>query len=288
VAAAHGRAPSEPLRACFPLVYLGAEVGRLQVAPRSGESELDSEDRRLLTDLSRQVGVAAHVVRLTEDLRRSREQLVSAREEERRRLRRDLHDGLGPMHASQALSIDTAELLMGRDPAEAAALLREVKAQTQSAIAEIRRVVYGLRPPALDDLGLAGALRELASRLVGATIEVRVEAPRQLAPLPAAAEVAAYRIAQEALANVAHHSGARHCTLTLAISDKLTLTVSDDGVGIPTGRTAGVGLFSMRERAEELGGSLEVSTGSGTGTTVYATLPLDHGRGDWGDGHGAG
>jgi signal transduction histidine kinase len=282
-AAAYGEAPPGISLATFPLIYQGAEVGQLRVAPRAGESELSADDRRLLEDLAHQAGVAAHAVQLTNDLRRSREQLVSAREEERRRLRRDLHDGLGPALASQALTVDTVELLLSRDPAAAAALLREVKAQSQAAITEIRRVIYGLRPPALDDLGLVGALREQANRLVLSRAEIRIEAPEPLLPLPAAVEVAAYHIAQEALANVARHASARHCTVVLAVSDVLTLTVTDDGMGIPAARTAGVGLSSMRERAAELGGTLALETAMGGGTTVRATLPLGggaHGRPD--------
>ena len=140
-----------------------------------------------------------------------------------------------------------------------------------------------MRPPALDDLGLVGALREQASRLVLSRAEIRIEAPEPLLPLPAAVEVAAYHIAQEALANVARHASARHCTVVLTASEVLTLTVTDDGVGIPAARTAGVGLSSMRERAEELGGTLVLETALGGGTTVRATLPLGggaHGRPD--------
>jgi signal transduction histidine kinase len=273
-ATAYGEAPMGISLATFPLIYQGPEVGQLRVAPRAGESELSADDRRLLEDLAHQAGVAAHAVQLTNDLRRSREQLVSAREEERRRLRRDLHDGLGPALASQALTVDTVELLLSRDPAAAAALLREVKAQSQAAITEIRRVIYGLRPPALDDLGLVGALREQANRLVLSRTEIRIEAPEPLLPLPAAVEVAAYHIAQEALANVARHASARHCTVVLAVSDVLTLTVTDDGMGIPAARTAGIGLSSMRERAAELGGTLALETAMGRGTSVRATLPL--------------
>ena len=283
IAAAQGQAPTGVSLTTFPLIYQGAEVGWLRVAPRAGESEMSADDRRLLAALAHQAGVAVHAVQLTNDLRRSREQLVSAREEERRRLRRDLHDGLGPALASQALTVDTVELLLSRDPAAAAALLREVKAQSQAAITEIRRVIYGLRPPALDDLGLVGALREQANRLVLSRAEIRIEAPEPLLPLPAAVEVAAYHIAQEALANVARHASARHCTVVLAVSDVLTLTVTDDGMGIPAARTAGVGLSSMRERTAELGGTLALETAMGGGTTVRATLPLGggaHGRPD--------
>ncbi len=275
--AVQGRPQERAAIVGFPLIHQGVTVGQLLAAPREGEAELGGDDRRLLGDLARQAGVAAHAMQLTNELRRSREQLVTAREEERRRLRRDLHDGLGPTLASQALTIDTVELLLARDPAAASALLHEVKAQSQAAIADIRRVVYGLRPPALDDLGLVGALREQASRYAGARIDVQVVAPTALPALPAAVEVAVYHIAQEALANVAHHAQACRCTLKLAVGDTLTLTVTDNGVGFAEDRAAGVGLRSMRERAEELGGALRIKSMVGGGTTIRATLPLSGG-----------
>jgi len=274
---AYGAQPRGSQLSEFQLFYQGSAVGRLLVAPRASEATLATSDRLLLEDLARQAGVAVHAVQLTNDLRRSRERLVSAREEERRRLRRDLHDGLGPALASQALTIDTIGLLLDRDPAAAALLIGEVKAQSRAAIAEIRRVVYALRPPALDDLGLVGALRDQASRYAGSGLQIRVEGPDALPTLPAAVEVAAYRIAQEALTNIVRHAHACRCTLSLSVDGVLTLVVSDDGDGIPPNRQAGVGLSSMRERAEELGGALEITTSPGAGTTVRATLPITQG-----------
>jgi signal transduction histidine kinase len=274
--ALHDRASAAPTpgERAFPLSYGGETLGELRVAPRPGEAALSPADVRLLDDLARQAGVAVHAARTTAALQRAREQLVTAREEERRRLRRDLHDGLGPALASQALTIDTACLLLEREPHTAAALLCEVKAQAQAAIAEIRRVAYGLRPPALDDLGLLGALREHAGRYIESGLAVEVAAAEPLPPLPAAVEAAAYLIVLEALTNVARHAQARHCAIALAVGDSLTLTIRDDGVGMPPTRNAGVGLSSMCERAEELGGALEITTAVGGGTTIQARLPL--------------
>lgn len=280
VVAAIGTPPPDPLR--LPLAYQGEPVGELLLAPRASGEAFSPADRRLLDDLARQTGRAGHAVRLADEARQlaaalqaSRERLVTAREEERRRLRRDLHDGLGPQLASQALTVDAAGLLLERDPQGAAALLREVKAQSQAAVAEIRRVAYALRPPALDDLGLAGALHEAASRYAGTGLAVAVVAPEPLLSLPAAVEVAAYRIAQEAINNVARHARASCCTVTLVPTDgALTVTVADDGVGISADRRAGVGLSSMRERAEELGGVCLVEPNRGGGTRVAARLPL--------------
>src|SRR5215217_5473801 len=272
----------------LPLVYGGETVGRLILGPRTGEEGFADAERRLLEDLAHQIGASAHAalmtdeaLRLSADLQRSRERLVEAREEERRRPRRDLHDGLGPQLSSQALTIDAVRALMRRDPDAAEELLLELKADAQDAVADIRRLVYGLRPPALDDLGLLGALHETAAQYSTKGLNVSVQAPEDLPPLSAAVEVAAYRIAQEALTNVAHHAGARACTILLAMEEAgvLCVEVRDDGLGIPGAREnssvgTGVGLTSMGERAGELGGSLVVEALSEGGTRVLARLPL--------------
>ena len=212
---------------------------------------------------------------MTADLQRSRERLVTAREEERRRLRRDLHDGLGPLLGSLTLKLDVADDLLERDPQATHALLRGLRGQVQAAIADIRRLVYALRPPALDDLGLLGALRAEAAQYERAELRIIVEAPGQLPPLPAAVEVAAYRITLEALTNVVRHSSARSCTVRLSPSRKtLEVEIVDDGSGLRDDRTQGVGLASMRERAEELGGSCSVEPAPVRGTRVRASLPL--------------
>ena len=213
-------------------------------------------------------------LRLSADLQKSRERLITAREEERRRLRRDLHDGLGPQLASQTLTLDALSKLLTADPAAAADLLRALKAQSQDAITDIRRLVYALRPPALDDLGLVGALREQIAQYQHTGIRFTLSAPEPLHSLPAAVEVAAFRIAQEALTNAARHSRAATCHIALAVDGAFHLTVVDDGCGLPSDHRAGVGLHSMRERAEELGGICVVEQAPQRGTRVYAQLPL--------------
>jgi signal transduction histidine kinase len=276
IVAAYGSPSLNSLR--LPLVYQGETIGALIVGPRAGDA-FSIADRRLLDDLARQAGVAVHAVRLTADLQRSREQLVAAREEERRRLRRDLHDGLGSQLAALHLRADTARALIPENPATAEAVLVELRDELRAAVADIRRVVYELRPPALDELGLAGALHALAARSTSADgLRVNVEAPESLPPLTAAAEVAAYRIAQEALTNVARHARARTCVIRLDLADCLQLEIRDDGLGLPPQAASGVGLRSMRERAEELGGSCCVEAqGVAGGTRVTARLPLLHG-----------
>jgi signal transduction histidine kinase/lipoprotein signal peptidase len=266
---------------CLPLVYQNEMVGQFILEPRAQGETFSPADRRLLEDLARQAGVAAHAVRLTADLQRSRERLVTAREEERRRLRRDLHDGLGPTLAAQTLKVGSARYVLERDPTTAKKLLGELEHDIDGALQDIRRLVYNLRPPALDELGLVGAIRASAAHYQGehrgSSLRLVVNAPEILPPLPAAIEVAAYRITQEALTNVVRHAQARSCTIRLTIdSSALHLEIHDDGVGLPVERHTGVGLQSMRERAEELGGTCMIKPGPTGGTHVIARLPLPH------------
>ncbi len=156
------------------------------VAPRSPGEAFSPADERLLEDLARQAGGAAHAVRLNADLQRSRERLVTAREEERRRLRRDLHDGLGAQLAGLNVQAGVLRNLIPRDPAAADELVVELRGELRAAIADIRRLVHDLRPPALDELGLESALRRLAERYGEGALRVRVETPEGLPSLPAA------------------------------------------------------------------------------------------------------
>jgi len=276
IAAAYGRPAGDPVQ--LPLVYQAETVGQLLVAPRAPGEAFTPAERRLLDDIALQAGVAAHAVRLTADLQRSRERLITAREEERRRLRRDLHDGLGPQLASLTLTLAAARELLRHDVDAADRLLQELAIHTQAAIADIRRVVYDLRPPALDDLGLVLALREQAAHYTQAGLQITIAAPDQLPPLPAAVEVAAYRIVQEALTNVVRHAQARTCTVGLTLGDALDVEIRDDGVGLPPGGRAGVGLTSMRERTTELGGTCRIESVPGRGTCIRAQLPLHQER----------
>jgi signal transduction histidine kinase len=273
VAATYGTANGETLR--LPLTYQAEPVGELILSPRAPGDSWTPADRRLLDELARQAGAAARAVRLTGDLQRSRERLVLAREEERRRLRRDLHDGLGPTLGNLTLQLDAVDDLIETDPPAAHELVVKVKRQTQLAIAEIRRLVDDLRPPALDELGLVTALREQAAHYnqFGALL-VEVDAPDSLPSLPAAVEVAAYRIAIEGLRNAARHAEARRCAIRLRLDGGLTVHIEDDGKGVSAHVRPGVGIGSMRERAEELGGECVVETSPLGGTRVLARLPL--------------
>jgi signal transduction histidine kinase len=261
----------------FPLMFQRETVGRLVVGERARGERLSHDDERLLGNLARQVAPAAHAVALRQALDASRAGLVTAREEERRRLRRDLHDGLGPTVAGLTLGLDTARV-MAAGQHELDDLLTRLKRETQHAVSDIRRIVYGLRPPALDQVGLAGALREEITRLQHQApgLSVSLQMPENdLDALPAAAEVAAYRVVTEAVTNVLRHSGAHCCIVCITLnSEGLCLEVSDDGTGMPEGWRAGVGITAMRERAAELGGALTIEPRIPHGTQIAVRLPL--------------
>jgi signal transduction histidine kinase len=264
----------EPL--VVPLTYQKEAVGELVLFPRTPGEPFGRSDLRLLEDLARQVGVAAHALRLTADLQRSRERLVTTREEERRRLRRDLHDGVGPQLAALTLKIEAARNRLSHDP-QVDALLSDLAERTRAAVDDVRGAVNALRPPSLDELGLIPALREGAAQYAQNGLGISVEAPESLPVLPAAVEVAVYRIAQEAMTNVVRHAKASNCWVRIALDeddDLLRLEIEDDGRGMgEEWRAAGVGLHSMRERAEELGGACTVESLSQGGSRVSAQLP---------------
>ncbi len=276
IVAAYGIPVNEPLR--IPMIYQGEPVGQMLAAERAPGEALNPQDQQLLENLARQAGAATHAARLTTDLRRSRQRLVTAREEERRRIRRDLHDGLGPQLASQTLTLAAIEKLIERDPATAKTLIRDLKAQSQEAITDIRNLIYGLRPPSLDDLGLVAALKQGFGGHAHSTagkVQIVVDVPHPLPPMPAAVELAAYRIAQEAVNNTVKYAHAQNCIVTLRVRQKaLSVEITDDGRGLPSNHRSGVGLHTMRERAEELEGRLEVGAGPNGGTRVVATLPV--------------
>lgn len=285
VVAATGMPGSELER--FPLVYRHERMGELVVAPRAAGDLFTPADRRLLEDLARQAGVAVHAVRLTDDLQRARERLVTAREEERRRLRRDLHDGLGAQLAALTVQAGALRQLISHQPEVAIAEVCELQAELRQAIANIRQLVQGLRPPALDELGLLGALRgqigrydraraltHVVDEAASPDLQVTLDAPDTLPPLPAAVEVAIFRIVDEAVTNVVRHAEARLCQIRIEVERGLRLTVADDGVGLAPDQITGVGLVSMRERAIELGGTCTIQPGAAGGTRVAVWLPL--------------
>ena len=274
--------PTERVEAVA-LVYRGEQVGELVVGIRRGQQRLDRADRAVLELLAAPLAMAVHATALTDAVQRSREHIVAAREEERRRLRRDLHDGLGPVLTGMTFLADAATNLLRADPDRAHELLSRLRAGAGEALDDIRRLVHELRPPSLDELGLVGALSRRAELLRSTGRDVVVEAPAELPPLTAAVEVAAFRIAEEALTNAIRHSRADHVRAELVVNGALELTVTDDGGPARAPWRPGVGMASMRERAIEIGGTCEVGPGP-AGGRVRARLPLldadpDAGRG---------
>jgi signal transduction histidine kinase len=262
----------------LPLTAYGNEVGILHFRPT--ESPLRSRDRRLLQDLAGQIGGILHANALAGDVQRARERLVLAREEERRRLRRDLHDGLGPALAGHLLRLDVLAARVDGDSA-ARRDIDSLREDLRGTVGEIRRVVEGLRPPALDELGLTGALTQVLDRLTAGTPVVIDIRRSELPPLSAAIEVAVFRIVTEAVTNVVKHADARRCLVDLrvmsenAADSRLRIEITDDGTGLSGPLSTGHGLSTMRERAEELRGRLRLARGpDGRGNSVIAELPL--------------
>jgi two-component system NarL family sensor kinase len=273
VLAAHGTAVAGVER--WPLSYQGTPAGALVASPRRGESAFAARDRTVLGDLARQAGPAVRAEALTADLLDSRLRLVTAREEERRRLRRDLHDGLGPMLTGLGLNLDAARAAVARG-ADPDAFLAAAKDASSQVITDLRDLVHDLRPPTLDDLGLAGAIAVHAERL-GVELDLTADLPT----LPAAVEVAVLRTTVEAVNNAVRHGGARHCAVRLTAGGpaggltagrELELDVTDDGRSAGPWRP-GVGLTAMRERAAELGGRLEAGP-TASGGRVHGHYPL--------------
>ena len=253
-----------------PLVSGGSRIGEVVVGADASR-RLGPSDERLLTDLGRHGGMAIHAVMLADTVRASRQRLVESREEEKRRLGRDLHDELGPTIAGLTMQLGALRRLVETDPSTAVERLARLESISRDALEQVRRVARELRPPALDQLGLVEALRQTAESQ-GIVLQTPVDAvPR----LPAGLEVAAYRIGAEAITNIARHTPSETAQLTVESSgDTIVFSIGDAGQGMDEAGPWGVGLLGMRERAEELGGSLTLTSQPGHGTLVTATLPI--------------
>jgi signal transduction histidine kinase len=267
----------------LPLTYQGYPAGRLVTSGRRPGHGVTRREQRVLADLAKHAGAALHTAKLLGDLRQSLDRVLYAREEERRRLRHELHDSVGPILAGISLGLHAARRVMGSDAQQADQLMAHLEQELQTAIGEVRRLFETLRPPALDQLGLASAIREhieiLATRMrtgeeASPAVSFDLKESGDLVSLPAIVEVAAYRIVCEALTNVARHSGAHTCTVTLTRDKGLRVEVVDDGVGVDGQPGRGLGLGSMRERAAELGGTFRRDAPAAGGTRVMAWLPI--------------
>ncbi|MGC0372724.1 sensor histidine kinase [Streptomyces sp. SAI-229] len=271
VAAASGRPAAGAGWRSFPCRALGRELGVLRVGRRSVNDPWTAKEQAAVEEVADRAGTLAYAAGLVEDIARSRSRILSVREEERRRLRADLHDGIGPSLAGTAHQLDA--LARRIDDPHLAGCVRTLRDRLRSTVADLRTVVQGLRPAVLDQLGLPGALRELLAGYDTPACHSSIDGACH--SLPAAVEVAAYAIAAEAVANAVRHSAAGRLELTACLEDTvLILSIRDNGRGIPPKHRAGVGLRSMRERAAEVGGRLEVTAASGEGTLVRAILPV--------------
>ncbi|MFI6279676.1 histidine kinase [Streptomyces sp. NPDC050988] len=266
--ATYGTEVEHPLR--LALVHQGEEIGALLVGPRSFEEHFSAADLRLLRDVARHIAQAASAVRLALTLQRAQERAVAATAEERRRLARDLHDGVGPVLTGATWTLQAAVTKLRSDPGATHELLATTLIHIRQGTEDLRRISTGLRSP-VDQLGLREAVLVHLDRV---SLPVECELPDEIPRLPAAVEEAAYWILAEAVANVLRHADADTCRVSLELGDVLVLTVADDGSGLPGRFRPGVGMGSMRERAVEIGGSCEIRPRTRGGTEVVARLPF--------------
>jgi signal transduction histidine kinase len=274
VVAASG--PPQPEVARQALSAADPALGHLEVGLRPAQFALHRDDQQVLAVLAPALAQLMQARALRAQVQASRAAVVAAIEEERRRLRRDLHDGLGPRLTGIAYAADAARNLIDRAPDRTGQLLAGLRAEAGEAIAEVRRLVEELRPPSLDQVGLEQTLRQHARHVLRpdgepVTVDLTIGAP--LPPLAAAVEVTAYRIVVEALTNAARHARSDHITIALGTDrDDLTIEVRDNGPRRDPW-TPGVGMTSMSERAEMLGGHLAAGPYA-AGGIVTARIPL--------------
>jgi two-component system NarL family sensor kinase len=268
-----GPGSPRPSATSIELVHDGELIGRLVLDPGPDREPFGPSDQRLLDGLARQAGATAHGLLLAARLQRSLEGTVTVLEEERRRLRREIHDGLGPTLASASMRLELGRALLRTDPETAERIFTDLAEVHRALVGDIRRLIDGLRPAALDQLGLAGALHELVDRLAGGT-RTRLVCDIGTDPLPAAVEVAAYRIVSEGLTNVVRHAVAETCEIRLWRDIDFHIEISDDGQGLPAVYHPGVGLTSIRERCAELGGQASIAPAAPHGTILRCRLPV--------------
>ena len=262
----------------FPLVYAGQTIGELEVASRAPGESFTPADKRLLSDLARQIGVAAHAVLLAASLEQARLSLVTERGEARRKLGSDLHDGVGHQLVGLTRQVERVTALTADDPALTRSLT-DISRQLVALTGQVRGLAHRLFPPELELLGLVGALREHAQTHSG--LRIQLDAPETLAPLPAEVQAAAYYIALEALTNVEKHAEAQTCQIRLRLTPhpsvlqaaQLELDIRDDGRGMVAPTNRGLGMLSIQARAVEVGGICRIEPNPGGGTAVLVRLP---------------
>ena len=258
----------------FPITYRDERLATLAVAPRPGETTLIARDRSVITRIGALAGPALHGARLVNELVEARARVVIAREDERRRLRRDLHDDLAPTLAGLGLSAAVVEKFSRAGDRRAADAATDLAGRLQGASRQVRDIAYNLRPPVLDDRGLVATIEETIA--TGGPPRVNVVAPTDRLELPAAVEACALRIIQEAVVNVRRHAAASCCEVRIVPEpDALRIEIVDDGIGFTEPRRAGIGMRSMTERASEIGGSVSFRSEAGRGTRVSVRLPVN-------------
>lgn len=255
------------------LRHRAADVGELRVTAPAGEA-LDVRSRRALDELAAVVAAGVALARASRDLDDARDRLTTVRLQERRVIRRELHDGLGPSLAGIRLGLQAARNVVETDPAAAAELLATLQAELDHQVEDVRQLSRSLLPPVLDELGLAAALDDLAQRQREGGLEVRLDCSVP-SDLPRDVAAAVYGVVAEAVTNVVRHAAAGRCWVAVGVvDDELVALVEDDGTGVAASAVAGVGTTSMRERAEEQGGTLTIEPRAPRGTSVRAQLPL--------------
>jgi signal transduction histidine kinase len=285
-AAAGTGAAGHGARLAYPLTVAGQQVGELVICPARGEPSLAPADVRVITALVSPVAAVVYATQLTRRLADAHQRTLAAHEralaaaqQERSRIRRDLHDGLGPSLSGVALGLEAAQAALPADTQTAAALTARMRTEVAGAVEDVRRIIDELRPAALEDAGLVQALRERAASLAvrsSPALVIEVHAPEPMPELPGPVEVAAFRIAEEAMTNVVRHARASRCDVRVEAGSALVLSVSDDGIGLPgQTRPDGIGLTSIRQRAADLGGQCTVTARKPDGVMVWARLPLE-------------
>jgi signal transduction histidine kinase len=261
----------------YPLRAAGEHLADLHITPAAGEATLDPADDRVVEVLTVPLAAVVHATELNRRLAAASERALTATELERARIRRDLHDGLGPSLSGVALGLEAIKTALPGNPQLATTMTSRLLGEVQSAVEEIRRIIDALHPGALDRDGLVTALRERADAVTARSsgLLVTVEASETLPTMTPGVEHAAFRIADEAVNNVVRHASASRCWVRITADEDLLIAVTDNGVGMPTQpRREGVGLASMRKRALDLGGELTIRAGADGGTTIEARLPL--------------
>jgi signal transduction histidine kinase len=262
------------LEELFPITYRAERLATLAVSPRPGDTALTASDRAVIARLCAQVSPALHGARLVNQLVETRARVVIAREDERRRLRRDLHDDLAPTLAGLGLTAAVVETFSRAGDRRAADAAADLAGRLQDASRQVRDIAYNLRPPVLDDRGLVAAIEDTIASAAGSP-QVRIVAPSGRLELPAAVEACALRIIQEAVINVRRHAAASCCEVRIVVEpDALSIEVVDDGIGFAEPRRSGIGIRSMMERASEIGGIVSVSSEAGLGTRISVHLPV--------------